>query len=369
MIYLDYNATTPVAKEAADAMLPFLYENYGNPSSSHRMGREAKTAVEEARQRVASLLNCSPGEFVFTGSGSESNNTVIKGVAEACREKGNHIITSRIEHPAVLNPCAYLERRGWRITRLPVDSRGMVSPEDLIQSLTPETVLVIVMHSNNETGTLQPVREIGRICRSRDILFHTDASQSVGKVPVDVKDLQTDFLTLAGHKLYAPKGIGGFFIRKGLSIEPLIHGAGHEQGRRAGTENVIFIVGLGKACELAEKALKSSRLRELTDRFLGEMEDAFGDRIRLNGSREHRLPNTLNISFAGYTSGEIMGFLGDAAVSAGSACHSGSTTLSPVLKAMGVTDEEGRGTIRFSLGRYTTPEETGEVIRRLKAAL
>lgn len=251
MIYLDYNATTPIDKEVAEAMLPYIYGNYGhygNPSSSHAMGITAKTAVKKARKQVAKLLGSAPSEILFTSGGSESNNTAIKGVTYTYRDKGNHIITSQTEHPAVTSPCRFLERNGYRITRLPVDQYGSVNPADVEKAITAETILVTIMHANNETGTNQPIRAIADICRKAGVLVHTDAAQSVGKIPTEADELGVDFLTIAGHKLYAPKGIGALYIRDGITVEPLIHGAGHESGRRAGTENVIFEVGLGKAC-------------------------------------------------------------------------------------------------------------------------
>ncbi|WP_047151776.1 cysteine desulfurase family protein [Aneurinibacillus tyrosinisolvens] len=366
MIYLDYNATTPIDKEVADAMIPFIYDYYGNPSSSHAAGQKVKTSIESARQQVAAFLNCESAEIIFTGGGSESNNTVIKGVAHSYKQKGNHIITSKIEHPAVLHPCQFLEQLGYEVTYLPVDQHGLVNPDDVARSLTDKTILVTVMHSNNETGTIQPIREIAEICRKNDVLFHTDASQSAGKIPLDVKELDVDFLTIAGHKLYAPKGIGALYIRKGIQIEPLIHGAGHESGRRAGTENTAFIIALGKACEVASKTATMDQVKQLTDYFYHQLADIFGKRIVLNGHPEKRLPNTLNISFLGTSGHEILEALDDVAASTGSACHSGQTSLSPVLKAMGVKEEIGRGAIRFSLGKYTTKAEIEELVRKLK---
>lgn len=365
MIYLDYNATTPVDKKVAEAMLPFIYGEYGNPSSSHELGFSAKMAIEQSRSRVADLLSCSPEEVLFTSGGSESNNTVIKGVALTSKEKGNHIVTSQIEHPSVLNPCRYLEKLGCKISYLPVDEYGAVNAEDLEKLITEKTILVTVMHSNNETGTLQPIKEISEVCRKHNILLHTDASQSVGKIPINVKELGVDFLTVAGHKLYAPKGIGALYIKQGINIEPLIHGAGHENGRRAGTENTIFDVALGKACEIAKDSVNDDRVEQLTRFFYAGLKETFGDKVKLNGHPEKRLPNTLNISFLGYTGMEIILRLGAVAVSTGSACHSGLTTISPVLAAMSVSDEAARGAIRFSLGRYTTKEEINVVLDRL----
>lgn len=365
MIYLDYNATTPIDKDVADAMLPYLYGHFGNPSSSHVLGIQSKNDIENARKQVASLLGCTPYEIVFTSGGSESNNTVIKGAAHTFKNKGKHIITSRIEHPAVINPCKYLESIGYTISYVPVDNYGMVNPSDVESLITDETILVTIMHSNNETGTIQPISDIAKICRKHNVLIHTDASQSVGKVPIDVNELGVDFLTLAGHKLYAPKGIGALFIRDGIQIEPLIHGAGHESGRRAGTENIIFEVGLGKACEIAAEALKNSNMKALTDYFYGRLKENFGDKVVLNGHPEKRLPNTLNVSFIGYNGHEVLYKLEDTAASTGSACHSGMTAISPVLTAMGVSADVGRGAVRFSIGRHTTKEEIDAVIINL----
>lgn len=367
MIYLDYNATTPIDKEVAEAMLPFIYENYGNPSSNHKLGLDAKKAVEQARVRIAELLNCTPNEIVFTSGGSESNNTVIKGVAYTYRNKGDHIITSQIEHPAILNPCKYLERLGYEISYLPVNEYGIVNVSYLEKLITKRTILVTIMHANNETGTIQPIEDISKVCRKHNILFHTDAAQSVGKIPTDVNELGVDFLTIAGHKLYAPKGTGALYIRKGIAVEPLIHGASHETGRRAGTENVIFNVALGKACEIAKESLYNHKIKQLTEYFYENLKEIFGEQIKLNGDPYKRLPNTLNISFLRYHGSEILSKLGeDVAASTGSACHSGSVSISPVLKAMDIPYEIAQGAVRFSLGRYTTQEELNTVLRKLK---
>lgn len=367
MIYLDYNATTPIDKEVADTMLPYIYDNYGNPSSNHQLGLTAKKAVEQARMRVADLLNCTNQEIFFTSGGSESNNTVIKGVAHTYRHKGDHIITSPIEHPATLNPCKYLESLGYKISYLPVKENGLVDVSALEQMITSRTILVTIMHANNETGTIQPIKEMAKICHDHKVLFHTDASQSVGKVPIDVMDLGVDFLTIAGHKLYAPKGIGALYMNKRIVIEPLIHGAGHELGKRAGTENVIFDVALGKACEIAKELLSNCRIKELTDYFYEHLKELFGENIKLNGDLINRLPNTLNVSFLGYNGADILLKLGeDIAASTGSACHSGLVSISPVLKAMNVPYEVARGAVRFSLGRYTTQEEIDIVLKRLE---
>ena len=367
MRYLDYNATTPIDKEVADAMLPYLYKNFGNPSSSHKLGTNAKDVVENARSQVARMLNCSSDEIVFTSGGSEANNTVLKGVAYTYKNKGKHIITSQIEHPAIINPCEYLEKLGYEVSYVPVDKYCRVNPLDIEKLITDKTILVTIMHSNNETGTIQPIKEIAKICKKHNVLFHTDASQSIGKVPVDVKELGVDFLTVAGHKLYAPKGIGALYIRNGINIEPLIHGAGHEGGRRAGTENLILDVALGKACEIVTESLKKSEIKELTEYFYKKLKEKFGDKIQLNGHPENKLPNTLNISFLGLNGHEILNSLNEIAASTGSACHEGLTTISPVLKAMKVSEEVARGAIRFSLGRYTTKEQIDKVIIEIGA--
>ncbi|PCH61442.1 MAG: cysteine desulfurase NifS [SAR86 cluster bacterium] len=365
MIYLDNNATTPIDAEVAAAMLPFITENYGNPSSSHAMGRQAKQAIDEARGQVAHLLNCHADEIVFTGSGSEANNTILKGVAQAFQHKGRHIITSQIEHPSVIETCKFLESTGFKLTYLPVNHYGEVEIEQLEKAISDETILVSIMHSNNETGTLQAIKEFAALCHSKDILFHTDASQSLGKVDLDIKSLAVDFLTLAGPKLYAPKGIGGFYIGNDITIPALVHGASHEQGRRAGTENVIFIVGLGKACEIAETTLRSAHMQQLTDYLHKGLEKIFGDRMQLNGHPVKRLPNTLNISFLDFNSIKIMQCLSDVAVSAGSACHADSTDISPVLAAMGLSTEAGLAAIRFSVGKQTSQQEIDIVLAKL----
>jgi len=365
-IYLDFNASTPIAPEVADAMKPFLSQHFGNPSSQHWAGIPAKEAVERARQQVAELLECSPDEIVFTSGGSESNNHAIKGVFFALREKGTHVITTQIEHPAVINPCRFLEKFGAEVTFVPVDRHGRVDPQDIQKAITPGTILITVMHANNEVGTIQPIEEISKIARERSIVFHTDAAQSVGKIVTKVDDLTVDLLSIAGHKVYAPKGIGALYIRKGTPIEPLIHGAGHESGRRAGTENVLLIVGLGKACEVAKRYVDDDRICSMRDRFWKLLQDHFGEKVVLNGHPVLRLPNTLNVSFVGKAGGEILSRLDGVAASTGAACHSGSVELSPVLKAMGISPEVGMGAIRFSLGRTTTIQELERVVGLLK---
>ncbi len=365
MIYLDYNATTPIDPQVAEAMIPYIYESFGNPSSSHQLGQTAKNAVEHARGQIARLLGCSREEILFTSGGSESNNMAIKGTAYTLRQKGDHIITSTIEHPAVLTPCKHLEKQGYSISYLPVDENGIIQISELEKAMTDRTILVTVMLANNETGTIQPIQEISRICRKHGVLLHTDASQAVGKIPVLVDELGVDLLTVAGHKLYAPKGIGALYIRKGVNVEPLIHGAGHESGRRAGTENVIFDVALGKACEIAGEHLKDHTLKELTDYFYSGLKSIFHDQIHLNGDPVNKLPNTLNISFLGHNGSDVLDMLGkDIAASTGSACHSGLISVSPVLNAMGTPHETARGAVRFSLGRMTTKEEINTVLER-----
>jgi cysteine desulfurase len=366
VIYLDYNATTPVDPEVLEAMLPYLRDRFGNPSSAHPYGVQAKKAVEKARGQVAELLGCSPEEIVFSGGGSESDNHAIKGAAYALREKGNHIVTSQIEHPAVLNTCKFLERSGYRVTYLPVDSTGVVDPQDVRNALTNQTILITIMHANNEVGTIQPIELIGELAKSRGILFHTDAAQSVGKIPVRVDSLNADLLTVAGHKLYAPKGVGALFIRRGLSIEPLIHGAGHENARRAGTENVCGIVGIGKAAQMASATLEESArsIKKLRDRLHRGIQERL-HHVKLNGHPEKRLPNTLNLSFRGLDGASLLERASELAASLGSACHDTSRELSPVLKAMGVGDEYGYGAVRFSLGRFTTEEEIEKAVESI----
>lgn len=368
MIYLDYNATTPIAPEVAAAMMPYLSGHFGNPSSGHALGQEAKAAVEKARVQVASFIGCVPGEIVFTSGGSESDNMAIKGVAFRNPSGRKRIVTSVIEHPAVLMPCRFLESLGFDVRYVPVDGQGVADLEALDREINGDTLLVTVMHANNETGTLQPIQEISAICRKQGALLHTDAAQSVGKVPVNAEALGVDLLTIAGHKMYAPKGIGALYIRRGVELEPLIHGAGHEGGRRAGTENVLLDVALGAACELAEKHLLDAD-DTLTRYFLHELRMRFGEGIVLNGHPEKRLPNTLNIGFLNYDGRDLLSKLSDVAASTGSACHSGQTAMSPVLSAMGVSEQAGRGAIRFSLGRYTARDEIDQVLETLERAM
>ena len=368
-IYLDYNASTPICPEAVEAMRPFLTDHYGNPYSLHWAGMPAKDAVEKARGQVAGLLGCDPTEVVFTSGGSESNNHAIKGVFFANRDRGDHIVTTAVEHPATINPCRFLEKLGAKVTVLPVDRFGMVDPNDVRKAITPRTILITVMHANNEVGTIEPISGISAIAGEEGIPFHTDAAQTVGKIPVDVGELGVDLLSVAGHKVYAPKGIGALYIRDGTKIESFVHGAGHEAGRRAGTENVLLSVALGAACEVARGWIGIPQVTILRDRFWEGLREIFGEKVTLNGHPTARLPNTLNVNFVGRVGAEVLAMLPGVAASTGSACHAGSVTLSPVLAAMGVPPAEGMGAVRFSLGRATIREELEEVLGVLKASV
>ncbi len=373
-IYLDYNATTPLDPAVVASMLPYLREHYGNPSSAHSFGKKSHEAVEQARQQVADLLNAQPDEIIFTGGGSEASNLGLKGVAFAKLRgvfgrwtAGAHIVISVVEHPATTQPCEFLKRVGCRVTVVPVDGRGCVDPDAVRRAIAKGASLVSIMHSNNEVGTLQPIKEIAALTRAKGVLLHTDAAQSTGKLPLDVRDLGVDLLTVAGHKLYAPKGVGVLYVRRGVKLEPLIHGASHESGRRAGTENVPYIVGLGMACEIARRSLPmaTEHLKRMRDRLWGRLRADLGDRISLNGHPERRLPNTLNVNFAGCVGSELLQKTPEVAASTGSACHEGRVTQSPVLRAMGVSPALGRGALRLTVGRFTTEDE----IDRAAAAL
>jgi cysteine desulfurase len=366
-IYLDYNASTPIDPAVAAAMRPFLEGHFGNPSSGHWAASAAKAALEKARGQVAALLGADSDEITFTSGGSEANNLALKGVAWALRAKGNHIITSAVEHPAILGPCRFLEQQGFALSVIPVDRFGRINPDDVGRAITPRTILISIMHANNEVGTIQPIPEVSRIARAHGILLHTDAAQSVGKVATDVNALGVDLLTIAGHKVYAPKGVGALYVRRGTPLEPLIHGAGHEGGRRAGTESALLAVGHGTACALARDPTPMQSARGLRDQLWSRLQAVFGDRVVLNGHPEHRLPNTLNVSLVGRVGAEILARLDGVAASTGSACHAGHVELSPVLKAMGVAPEVGMGAIRFSLGRVTTREEIDAVADQLAA--
>ncbi|MFC2029879.1 cysteine desulfurase family protein [Chloroflexota bacterium] len=359
-IYLDYNATTPIAPEAAESMLPYLYEQFGNPSSSHSYGSGAKQAVEIARAQVAGLLGCQAREVVLTSGGTESNNYAIKGAALAQQER-RQIITSAVEHPAVIEVCRWLEGQGFRITVLPVDGCGLVSVADLERRITSDTLLVTIMQANNEVGTIQPISTLAEIAHRHGALMHTDAAQAVGKIPVNVDDLGVDLLSVAGHKAYAPKGIGALYVRSGVRLVNLMHGAGHEGGRRPGTENVLEIVGLGRACEAAGRDLAQNmaHFQAMRDRLHHGLRRALGDDlVRLNGHQQLRLPNTLNLSFRAVEANTLLAEIGDeVAASAGAACHAGEVDISAVLEAMAVPVDWAMGAVRFSVGRGTTAEE------------
>lgn len=367
-IYLDFNASTPVAPEVADIMRHALETGHGNPSSDHWAGVPARKMVEDARGKVAELLGCAPHEVVFTSGGSEANNHALKGVFFSNRKERPHFITSIVEHPAVVAPLRFLERLGAHVTWLPVDGTSLIDPDDLRRAITSDTVLISIMHANNEVGTIQPIEDCAAIARGHGIAFHTDAAQSVGKIPTRVDDLNVDMLTMAGHKFHAPKGVGALYIRDGLQLEPLIHGAGHEAGRRAGTESAMLAAAFGTACSLAGDLASMTDVQRLRDRFWAMLKDDFGDDIALNGHLERRLPNTLNVSFVGRVGAEIVAAMPQVAASTGSACHSGRVELSPVLEAMGIEPEVGMGAIRFSLGRTTTSDEIDQVATALRRA-
>ena len=357
-IYLDYNATTPISKEVADAMRPYLDVYFGNPSSSHFYGMQTKQAVEKARKQIARMLNCQASEIVFTSGGTESNNYAIKGIALANKEKGNHIITSSIEHPAVIEVCKYLEQQGFEITYIPVDNQGLVDTTEVEKAIKPTTILISIMHANNEVGSIQAIAEIGAVAKKHGVIMHTDAAQSLGKIKADVQAMNVDLLSVAGHKLYAPKGIGALYIRKGIALEKLIHGADHERNLRAGTENVLEIVGLGKACEVANNNLEENakHYQTMRDYFHNILQESL-PQIRLNGPKDKRLPNTLNISFPKIEANTLIAKMPGIAASAGAACHSSGISVSQVIKAMGIPVDYAMGTIRFSTGRYNTKDQ------------
>ena len=369
-IYMDNHATTPVDPRVLEVMLPYFTEHYGNAASrNHRFGWEAEAAVETARQQIAKLINASPKEIVFTSGATESDNLAIKGVARACRHKGNHIVTLPTEHKAVLDPCQHLEQEAFDVTCVPVGPDGRVDPDDVKRALRDETILVTVMAANNEIGVLQPMAEIGRLCRERAILFHTDAVQAVGKVPIDVEALGIDLLSISAHKIYGPKGVGALYVRgrnPAVELAPLIEGGGHERGMRSGTLNVPGIVGLGKACELCRQEMpeESGRLRALRDRLKEGIVSGL-EGVSVNGSLEHRLPHNLNVGFSGIEGESLLVGMNDVAVSLGSACMSARREPSYVLKALGVSDERAQSSVRFGLGRFNTEEEVDYVINRV----
>lgn len=367
-IYFDNAATTKPRKEVIDKMLPYITEKYGNPSSIYKIARENKEAVDEARQAVAEAINAKPNEIYFTAGGSESDNWALKGIADSYSDKGRHIITTAIEHHAILHTCEYLESKGFEVTYLPVDEYGIISVEELKSAIREDTILISVMFANNEIGSVQPVAEIGKIAREKGIVFHTDAVQAVGHLPIDVEAMNIDLLSLSGHKLYGPKGIGALYVRKGIKLKPFIHGGAQERGRRAGTENVPGIVGLGEAVRLASAEMEEERTRlvSLRDRLIEGILTSI-PHSRLNGHPEKRLPGNVNISFE-FIEGESMLLLLDMkgiCASSGSACTSGSLDPSHVLLAIGLPHEKAHGSLRLTLGHFNTDEDVDVVLREL----
>ena len=356
-IYLDYNATTPVLPEVVDAMLPYLREHFGNPSSGHVYGARARSAVFRAREQVAALLGCDADELIFTSGGTEANNLAIRGVAESLEER-RHVVTTAIEHPATSRPCAWLEKHERRVTRIGVDAEGRARIGEALEAINGDTALVTVMHSNNETGVLQPVVELAQRGHAVGALIHTDAAQSLGKVPVNVHTLHVDLLSVAGHKLYAPKGVGALYVKRGTPLVPLALGASHERGLRPGTENVASVVGLGVACEAMRRDLEAaaSRMRALRDRLWEHLASAIPG-LALNGHRDLRLPNTLNVRFPRAMGTAVLAGAPEVAASTGSACHEGHESASAVILAMGIAPEDALGSVRLTLGRSTTDDD------------
>jgi len=368
-VYLDHNATTPVHPEVVEAMLPWLREHFGNPSSTHVYGQRVKAVLDNAREQVAALLGCRAEEVFFTSGGTEANNLAILGSTGASAHRPGHVVTSVVEHPATARPCDRLEQNGWALTRLPVDADGRVGIDGVREAVRAETVLVSVMLANNETGTLMPVREITDIAHCPGALMHTDAAQAVGKIAVRVDELGVDLLSVAGHKLYAPKGVGALFVRRGTPIQPVLLGAGHERGLRPGTENVPYIVGLGRACEVAARDLdtEAARVRSLRDELWDLLRTEVPG-LRLNGHPEQRLPNTLNVSFPGVSGSDVLASAPELAASTGSACHEGGENPSEVLVAMGLERAAALGAVRLSLGRGTRREHVLQAARALVRA-
>jgi cysteine desulfurase len=367
-IYLDHNATTPLLPEVVDAMLPFLREHFGNPSSDHVYGARARRAVAEARERVAALLGCEPDEVVFTSGGTEANNLAIRGVADASRAR-RHFVTTTVEHPATARPLDWLEAHGHRVRRIGVDASGVAELDAAAAAIDEDTLLVTVMASNNETGVLQPVAEIARLARAKGALVHTDAAQSVGKVAVRVRELDVDLCSVAGHKLYAPKGVGALYVRRGTPLAPFARGAGHERGLRPGTENVASLVGLGVACDVARRDLDtiSVALRARRDRLWAELARLVPG-VAVNGHAEHRLPNTLNVRFPGASGLAILAAAPEIAASTGSACHAGHEQASAVVLAMGISERDALGSVRLSVGRTTTEDDVDRAASALARA-
>jgi cysteine desulfurase len=369
MIYLDYNASTPVDPQVFEAMRPYLTDAFGNPSSSHPPGRRLREALETARAQVAGLIGARSEEIIFTSGGTEGCNHVIKGVAHHLRDRGRHLITSTIEHPAVHRPCEYLEGMGYQVSRVGVDSRGRIDPQDIAGEVRGTTILISIMHANNEVGTIQDVAEMARIAREGEVLIHTDAAQSCGKIPTNVQELGVDFLTIAGHKLYAPQGIGALYVRSGVTLEPFVHGAGHQEGRRAGTEPVALIVGLGKACEKAAAHRAGSGERTLRERLWQGLRARLGERAVRLGDPDGGLPNTLCVGFRGRIGGELLERCPRICASTGAACHTGRRERSATLAAMDVPEDVAFGAIRFSVGRLTTPRDVDEAVEELAKAV
>jgi cysteine desulfurase len=372
MIYMDHSATSPVDREVLNAMEPYFVKSYGNASTLYSLGRDARRAMESSREKVASIIGANTDEIIFTSGGTESDNIAIKGIAYRLRRRGNHIITSNIEHPAVDETCKYLEKNGFEVTYLPVEKDGIVNSSDLEDAITDKTILITVMHANNEIGTIQPISELGEIARENKIYFHTDAVQSVGKIPVNVEELNVDMLSLSAHKLYGPKGVGALYIKKGVRLEPIIHGGGHEKGIRPGTENVAGIVGLGKACEIAEKTLEeeaqylTTMRDELIRRVLSEIDESY-----LNGHPTKRLPNNINFRFTGIEGESLVLHLDskNIASSTGSACSSKKLEASHVLMALGLEEVQAHGSLRLTLGKENKVEDTDYVIESIKNAV
>ncbi|MFA6402751.1 MAG: cysteine desulfurase family protein [Salinivirgaceae bacterium] len=371
-IYLDYNATTPIDPEVANEMLPFFQDFFGNPSTAYAIGRASKEAIAKARKQVANLINANPEEIVFTGSATESNNLAIHGFMLANKNKGTHIITSAVEHPAVTEVCRYLSTLGYQITYIEVDGFGRVNPNNVEKAIRPDTALITIMHANNEVGTIQPISEIAAIAKKNNIAFHTDASQSVGKIEADVTKLGVDLLTIAGHKIYAPKGVGALYIKEGIKIQNIVHGAGQEHGIRPGTENVMHLVGLGKACEIAHRDFEKNHqnMRSTRDALLSGLRKYLADNVLLNADLQNCLPNTLSISFKKVEAHTLASVISKTiCISTGSACHADSIEISSVLKAMNLDSKKAAGTIRISTGKHTTVAEIEAAVQLISDAV
>ena len=370
-IYLDYNATTPIAPSVRDALLPFLSEHFGNPSSSHALGRACHEAIEDARAETAAALDADSDEIFFTSGGTESNNLALKGILmRDPAEAGGHLVISAIEHPAILQPAEFLQRQGYEVSIVGCDAQGTVAPDAITAALRPNTRLVSVMHANNEIGSVQPIREIAQLCHEREILVHTDAAQSMGKLSVLVSELEVDLLSIAGHKLYAPKGVGALFVKRGVALEPALHGAGHEGGVRPGTENVPYIVGLGRAMTLAtqELASRQERVSDLRDQLEAQLGNVLGDQMSINGGGAQRLPNTSSVNFPSVSGIELLKRIPELCASTGAACHSGVTALSTTLEGIGLDPQTAQGTIRLSLGWNSTQDEVDRAASLLLGA-